>query len=596
MAIQFFDEAYYLRMNKDVATAVAAGRFTAEEHFTKFGSAEKRNPNGSFDANYYIAKYSDVATAVTAKKTTAYDHFLNNGIKEQRDPSAFFDTNYYLKSNPDLAVLVYRNEVTPFDYFSLVGRVTGKSPSPYFDQAAYLAVNPDIKSAIASGKVSNAFDHFVNYGIAEGRNLGNGIDLSFFKSDKTFTDAIFAGKFSAAFARVTEVAPFISGFTLPSNSGVDVAKLTVPVDFTPPTGQLLYIPVGLDTTGKTLPGYFISPNSPKITALAPADDASGVDLKANLVITFNKEMQIGTSGTLSLYKSDGTLVEVFNVKSSQVKVATTKLTIDPTSDLSGTDSYYIKMDSGFVKDKDGNNFIGVSDATTYNFSTGKSFAVTNTGGLISVTGAATALVTADLTAQTVNGAAVPGNPSNNINLSGVTGFGVNVTGSTADNTIVGTSQADTIEGGDGADIISGGAGINTFAFTTTSTKTPSATKFDTIMDWRTGTDNRIDFSAALVLGTQGAPAGAGSALIDTKGVATFTAADTTLTQHIAAVATALNGQDKSVAIWQEGADAFVFISDGTAAISANDVLIKLVGVTVGANGLTIAGGDLTQIA
>lgn len=596
MATPYFDEAYYLRMNKDVAAAVAKGQFTAEEHFLKFGAAEKRNPNGYFDAAFYLAKYSDVATAVNAKKFTAYDHFINNGIKEQRDPSSFFDTNYYLKANPDLAVLVYRNEVTPFDYFSRVGIVTGSSPSPYFNQTAYLAVNADIKAALTAGKITSAYDHFVNYGIAEGRNLGNGLDLNFFKNDKTFTDAIFAGKFSTAFARVAQVAPFVSGFTLPANSGVDVSKLTVPTDFTPPTGQLLYIPVGLDTTGKTLPGYFISPNSPKISSFAPTDDASGVDLKANLVLTFNKDVQIGASGTLSLYKGDGTLVEVFSVKSSQVKITTNKLTIDPTDDFSVTESYYIKMDAGFLKDKDGNNFAGISDTSTYNFTTGTAFKVTNSGGLITASGSATALVTVDLAAQTVNGTAVPGNPSNDITLSAVTGFGATITGSSADNVITGTALSDTIEAGDGADVITGGAGTNTFSFTTTSTKDPSSTKFDTITDWRAGTDNRIDFSSTLTIGTQEVAAGAGVALISSKGVATFTAVDISLQQHIAAVAAALDGKDKAAVIWQEGADAYVFISDSTAAISTNDVLIKLTGVTVGTNGLTIASGDITQIA
>ncbi len=225
MAIPFFDEAYYLRMNKDVAAVVARGVMTAEEHFQKFGAAEKRNPNGYFDANFYLAKYSDVATVVNAKKMTAYDHFLNFGLKEARDPSAFFDTNYYMKHNPDVAVLVYRNEVTPFEHFARAGGVIGRTPSPYFEQTSYLAANPDVQAAVARGVFVSAYDHFVNYGIAEGRSLGNGINLASFKADKVFTDAIFAGKFSTAYARVVQMAPFVGGFTLPSDSGVGVSKL-----------------------------------------------------------------------------------------------------------------------------------------------------------------------------------------------------------------------------------------------------------------------------------------------------------------------------------------------------------------------------------
>ncbi|KJV10379.1 hypothetical protein VZ95_05315, partial [Elstera litoralis] len=378
------------------------------------------------------------------------------------------------------------------------------------------------------------------------------------------------------------------------NSGVTVSTLTVPTDFTPVAGQLLYIPVGLDTTGKTLPGYFISVNSPKISTSDPLDNTSGFNPKADLSITFNKEVQLGTSGNLYLYKSDGTLVEVFTVKSSLVKTTTTKLTLNPTDDLLTNGSYYIKMDAGFLKDKDGNNFAGIADTTTLNFSTGQSLTITNTGGQITVSGVATLTLVADLTAQTISGSAIGGNTANNIDLSGVTSFGAQITGNAADNVIVGTRLADTLNGGDGFDTITGGAGANSFVFNTTSTKDASATKFDTITDWRAGTDSKIDFTSDLILGTQVFVAGAGVATIGTKGVATFNAADNTLALHLAAAEAAVAGTNKATVIWQEGSDAFILISDGTVGLSTNDVVIKLTGVTVG-SGLTIAGGDITLI-
>jgi hypothetical protein len=593
MAIQYFDAAYYLRTNKDVAVAVAAGRYTAEDHFARFGASEKRNPNGYFDAAYYLAKYIDVDAAAKAKKTTAYDHFLSDGIRENRDPSSFFDTNYYLRTNTEVAVLTYRNEVSPFDYFSRVGNLLGNTPTPYFNQASYLNSNSDVRAAVAAGRVTSAYDHFVNYGVAEGRNLGNGIDLAMFKADKIFTDAIFAGKFSTAFARVAQIAPFLSTFTLPTNSGVDVSKLAIPTDFTPVAGQLLYIPVGLDTTGKTIPGYFVGANSPKISSSSPLDNSSGFNPKLDLTITFNKEVQLGESGTLSLFRSDGTLVEVFTVKSSQLKVTTTVLTINPTDDLLSSGSYYIKIDAGFIKDKDSNNFAGIFDSTTLNFSTGENFTVTNTQGQITVSGVTSATVVADLTAQTINGTAVGGNAADRINLSGVAGAGAAITGNTSDNVIVGTGLADTITGGEGFDTMTGGAGPNSFAFTNVSTKDASASKFDTITDWRSGIDNKIDFSATLTLATSVFLADAGVATVGSRGVLSFNAADTSLQQHIDAAANAL-ATAGATAIWQEGSDAFILISDGTNGLSTNDVLIKLVGVTVGA-GITITGGDITLI-
>lgn len=594
MALAYFDTAYYLRMNKDVAAVVAQGRMTAEEHYIKYGASEKRNPNGYFDANYYLSKYTDVATAVSGKKTTAYDHFLTYGIKEARDPSSFFDSNYYLKHNPNVGVLVYRNETTPFEHFTRVGQYLGLTPSPYFDQANYLSANPDVRDAVSRGTIFSAYDHFVNYGIAEGRNLGNGINLSAFRADKTFTDAIYAGKFSAAFARVAQVAPFLGSYSLPSDAGIDVSKLTVPVDFTPVTGQLLYIPVGLDTSGKTLPGFFISASAPKLVSSTPVDGATGADVRADIVLTFNKEVELGASGSAYLYKADGTLVEVFTVKSAGVKASGTGLTFNPTDDLGASTGYVLKIDPGFVKDKNSNNFPGLTDSSALDFSTGVAFKVTNAGGQITVAGASATTVVADLAGQKVNGVAVTGNPASKIDLSSVSLSGAKVTGGTSDDVIVGTPQADTIDGGEGFDTLSGGAGANSFVFTATATKGASDTKFDTIADWRTGTDNRIDFSSDLTIGKQVVVAGPGVATISAKGVATFGFATASTAERLAAVEAALKGTDKSAVIWQDGSDAFVFISDGSAGVTAGDVLIKLVGVTVG-TGLTLAAGDIAQI-
>ena len=93
---------------------------------------------------------------------------------------------------------------------------------------------------------------------------------------------------------------------------------------------------------------------------------------------------------------------------------------------------------------------------------------------------------------------------------------------------------------------------------------------------------------------------AGTALITAAGVATFAAADATLAQRITATEAGINlggaaavGQ---VAMFQFGADAYVFISNGTDGVGAGDQLIKLVGVdtTAGAfDTITLANGIMT---
>jgi Ca2+-binding RTX toxin-like protein len=170
-----------------------------------------------------------------------------------------------------------------------------------------------------------------------------------------------------------------------------------------------------------------------------------------------------------------------------------------------------------------------------------------------------------------------------------------LTGTGAADIIGGGALNDTITGGAGADVMTGGGGADSFVFTTASTGLPSATNFDTISDFSKTAGATFDTisATALILSTQTAVAGAGVATI-TAGVATFNAADTSFAQHLAAVAAAQQATAGATTIWQEGPDAYVFISDGVLAVAATDVLIKLTGVTVGA--LTVAGNAITAIA
>lgn len=185
-------------------------------------------------------------------------------------------------------------------------------------------------------------------------------------------------------------------------------------------------------------------------------------------------------------------------------------------------------------------------------------------------------------------------------INGTAGNNV-ITGLSGNDTINGGAGNDTITGGTGTDTLTGGTGTNVFVFAAGDNgAAPSATVFDIITDFRAGT-NSIDLGAtAITIGDQGTAAGVGVATVNAAGVATFNGADTTLAQHLTAAAAAIVTGGATVAgesvIWQEGADAYLFISDNVNGVSAGDVLIQLTGVTVGAGGLTITGGDITAIA
>jgi len=184
------------------------------------------------------------------------------------------------------------------------------------------------------------------------------------------------------------------------------------------------------------------------------------------------------------------------------------------------------------------------------------------------------------------------------NLTGVDTTADTITGGDLADTISGGGGADVITGGAGADVLTGGAGADTFVFAAGATGTPSATNFDTITDFNTASDI-VDYAVAMTIVTNGAAAAAGVAAISAAGVATFHGNDNTLALRIIAVeggiqtGTAAAGQ---AAIFQFGADAYVFISDGVDGVGANDVLIKLTGVDTTAaayDTITLSSGDFT---
>lgn len=110
---------------------------------------------------------------------------------------------------------------------------------------------------------------------------------------------------------------------------------------------------------------------PVLTAspFVPADNATGVSLTTNLSATFNENVQPGT-GVIELFDGSNTLVEAFDVASSpNVTVTNAVVTINPTSDLTLNQSYYVHIAPTAIHDLSGNNYAGITANTTWNFNT-----------------------------------------------------------------------------------------------------------------------------------------------------------------------------------------------------------------------------------
>ena len=258
------------------------------------------------------------------------------------------------------------------------------------------------------------------------------------------------------------------------------------------------------------------------------------------------------------------------------------VTIDA-SGLSGTNALNLTM----------SNAVGVAADNT------GATTITGSGG------ADTLNITETVAAGTSNSRVITvsgGNGNDTITVASNTDGVITLNGNAGNDTITGGVRADVIVGGTGTDTMTGGGAIaNTFNFAAGDSGLPSATVFDAITDFTAVAANLISVGGAqLVLASASTAASGTAGFGAANGVAaTFNAADNTFALKLAAVERGLSSNTNTnleTAIFVDGIDTYVFIADGTVGIGANDILIKLVGVT-GTNAAfdvaTLSGTDLT---
>lgn len=116
--------------------------------------------------------------------------------------------------------------------------------------------------------------------------------------------------------------------------------------------------------------FSIDTLNPAVTLFTPRDNATGVALNVNLVMTFGEPIQKGAGSILIKRSSDGSAVETIPIASAQVTVSGATATIDPAALLQESTSYYVEVSSGAFRDLAGNDFAGINGGATWNFATG----------------------------------------------------------------------------------------------------------------------------------------------------------------------------------------------------------------------------------
>jgi hypothetical protein len=127
------------------------------------------------------------------------------------------------------------------------------------------------------------------------------------------------------------------------------------------------------------------------TSLGPADGTTGICNDTPLSITFDQEPRIGSSGTIGVHRADGSLADSIDLADPNsfsrfiggaqsggmpyafhyypIIVTGNTATIYLHQALDYGQTYYVTMDSGVITDAEGTAFPGISDPSTWRFST-----------------------------------------------------------------------------------------------------------------------------------------------------------------------------------------------------------------------------------
>ncbi|MGD1858680.1 MAG: cadherin-like domain-containing protein [Leptolyngbyaceae cyanobacterium] len=145
-----------------------------------------------------------------------------------------FDEAFYLSQNPDVAALVGSVFSSGYQHFVAFGLDEGRNPSVLYNESFYRAQNPDIAAAIANGSLTSGLRHFLTSGHQEGRDPSALFDQSdYLTNNPDIAAAVNNGSVASGFQhyvlsgvdeqRLPNRSLFNEGFYLATNPDVAAA-------------------------------------------------------------------------------------------------------------------------------------------------------------------------------------------------------------------------------------------------------------------------------------------------------------------------------------------------------------------------------------
>jgi methionine-rich copper-binding protein CopC len=120
--------------------------------------------------------------------------------------------------------------------------------------------------------------------------------------------------------------------------------------------------------------------APTLLSTAPMDNATGVAVDSNIVLTFSEPVETETGDIVIKRVSDNAAVQTFDVATSTAIAGsgTTTITLTPAAALASATAYYVQIAATAFDDLAGNSYAGITDTATLNFTTASPPAPPNT--------------------------------------------------------------------------------------------------------------------------------------------------------------------------------------------------------------------------
>ena len=204
-----FDAKYYLENNIELKWAYGDDEEKAFNHFVKYGMKEGRQAKADFDVNAYRARYVDLQQVYGDNLVKYYIHYIKYGQAEGRNGAPEKTYTVIFKKNGEVVktetVKEGESATAPSDIeaesnfkcwdkdFTNVTsdmevNAVYEEPAydasyyaPVFDAKYYLENNIELKWAYGDDE-EKAFNHFVKYGMKEGRQAKADFDVNAYRA------------------------------------------------------------------------------------------------------------------------------------------------------------------------------------------------------------------------------------------------------------------------------------------------------------------------------------------------------------------------------------------------------------------------------